>query len=81
MFKILALLIIASGVYLITFWAKDNLKKNQLLWFAIGLLVTGLLVAVSIQFHIKKDFKIGNSFEKITEKDLVIMKELLSIQE
>lgn len=79
MFNAIALLFIASGLFLVTFWAKDNLKKKSLLWFSIGILLVGLLLFVSILLYNNFTPGVGESFKHIDQNEVIKMRELLSI--
>jgi Na+/phosphate symporter len=79
MFKIIALLIAASGLYLMTFWAKENLKNTSLLWFALGMIITGLLIFSAITLYKLNSPGVGETFKNINENEIIKMRELLSI--
>lgn len=79
MFNVIALLFAASGLYLVTFWAKENLKKGSLLWFSLGMILIGLLIFLAININLGVSPGVGESFEVIPETEIIKMRELLSI--
>lgn len=80
MIKVLGILIFASGLYLLTLWAKENLKKKKLLVFAIGTIICSLLLICAVNLYMKYGKKIGSSIRNVDQNELIKMKELLSIE-
>jgi hypothetical protein len=79
MFNAIALLFLASGIYLSTFWARENLRKKALLCFSIIMIIIGLLIFLSINIYNNVAPGIGNSLSPIDENEVIKMRELLSI--
>jgi phosphoglycerol transferase MdoB-like AlkP superfamily enzyme len=79
MIKIIAILMFVAGLYLVTYWAKDNLRKKQLLWFGIGLVICSILVTSVVGFK-KHKYKMMNPSEQVEDSEIIKMKELLSIE-
>jgi hypothetical protein len=79
MIKIAILLILAAGIYSLTFWAKENLKKKKLLCFSIGLITAAVCLSIAVIALKNNQQKIGTQLTPVEDSEIIKMKELLSI--
>ncbi len=68
-----------TGFYLLALWAKDNLAKKKLLYFASALLTLAVILSLlmCLTSYKKMYFK---DYKDDRDPELIKMKELLSIE-